>query len=261
MSLSKIVIGADTRSALYAFLKDYYFLPTGPGPIFYKKMPVRLLGSDRQDYSWSRLCICMALQGKLLSYNKIANINISENILKISDENKVYKHEFKECLIFDSSGIQLENVIVSAAPDTYLVYDDFELSCLGGKHKYLKPKLYPNAIGKEIHYYSSDRVDGAKYVTDCVVESVLSKEQLTDFNYSDTMVRFAVERHLTEIGVLGNFMNLYKSGQPKYRKPKVVHKNRVVYKKDNCKYKNSQAVKFLNLSLEEVLSAAGSSRS
>ena len=41
-------------------------------------------------------------------------------------------------------------------------------------------------------------------------------------DYSDSMVRFVVSRHLTSIGIYGSFMDTYKSGKPKYRKPKIV---------------------------------------
>ena len=67
------------------------------------------------------------------------------------------------------------------------------------------------------------------------------------------MSRFAVIRHLTSIGVHGSFMNFYKNGTPKYRKPKVKHKKRIVVPKEMNKYQDSELVKFLDLSVKEVI--------
>ena len=108
-------------------------------------------------------------------------------------------------------------------------------------------------FAKELHFYSSDRVDGSNYITDCVIESELTQDQINSFDYSDSMARFVVERHLTSLGVHGRFMKYYDSGKPKYRKPKVTHVKRLVFEKDNNKYKNTNKIKFIDLSLGEII--------
>ena len=138
----------------------------------------------------------------------------------------------------------------------YRVIDDFELSNLGGKFSYLQPKIAKESFAGQIHYYTSLRVDGANYVTDCAVESVLDEQQVYDVNYSDSIVRFAVKRHLTSLGIHGTFMNYYKNGEPKYRRPKIVHRNRTVIRQEKNKYIDSESVKFLDLSLKEILDAS-----
>ena len=66
------------------------------------------------------------------------------------------------------------------------------------------------------------------------------------------MVRFYVIRYLTFLGIHGNFMKLYKNGTPKYRKPKVTHKKRIVIKKEMNVYEDSQNIKFLDKPLERI---------
>ena len=66
------------------------------------------------------------------------------------------------------------------------------------------------------------------------------------------MIRFFVKRYLTSKEIHGNFMNLYKNGKPKFRKPMVTHKKRIMIEKSNNKYKDSESIKFLNLSLREI---------
>ena len=138
-------------------------------------------------------------------------------------------------------------------PKTYRVIDDFELSVLGPKRYELDPLCYSTSLVKELHFYCSGRVDGSDYITDCVTESELTQEQINSIDYSDSMVRFVVERHLTSLGVYGRLMKYYDSGKPKYRKPKVVHAKRLAYEKDNNLYKDSDKIVFLDKSLGEII--------
>ena len=251
MLLDRLVIGSSVESAVHSVLTDSYFLPTLKfGPMFYQDLDFNVLGHSRSDLTWSRMLMMKSLLGKLLGYEELESISISENTLKISSNAGVFKYDFNLCEVFDTTDVDLENEIVEYHPSLYTVYDDFELSNLGGRHRYLEPKSSGENLASIIHYYISRRVDGANYVTDCVSESVLTKEQLNDFEYSDSMVRFAVIHHLESIGVRGNYMNLYKNGKPKYRKPKVVHSKRIVVEREMNLYKDSKRVKFINPKLK-----------
>lgn len=194
----------------------------------------------------------LSLSGKLINCADDANVKISDNFVKVSSTGAVHKYQFNGCKIFDTTGIQIENQILQHRPSHYFVIDDLELSNLGGKHPMLEHKIESCDFARKIFFYSSDRVDGANYVTDCVVESLLTKEQLSSFDYSDSMIRFAVIRHLTSIGIHGTFMNYYKSGRPKYRKPRVKHKKRLIIEKENNLYQDSDSIKFVNMSTEQV---------
>ena len=258
MLLDKVTIGNSVESIAYAYLNDNYFLPTLLfGPLFYEKISPPIFGTDRKDFTWSRLQLLMSLMGKLLNYQNINNITITDDEMKISTADSLWKYRFGVCNIFDPTAVRLENEIEEKADHVYRVYDDFELSNLGAKHEFLESKKSKDILAKEIHYYTSSRVDGANYVTDCVVESRLNKQQINCVDYSDSIVRFAVLRHLDHLGIRGNFMNLYKSGEPKYRKPKVIHRKRIVVPQEKNKYKDSCNIKFLNLTMREILDEFG----
>tara|TARA_B100000427_G_C15474952_1_gene580327 strand:- start:299 stop:1087 length:789 start_codon:yes stop_codon:yes gene_type:complete len=249
----EITIGSTIESAAYSLVNNTYFLPTLQfGPLFYETVDFKFLQRPEKDYYWSRILLKLSLQGKLLTSNHPKNIKIEGDKIRFNSGDQIKKYCFKKCYIFDSTGVKLENKILKPMKTLFRVYDDFELSNLGGKHKTIKPKVSNHDLAKEIHFYISDRVDGANYVTDCVAESLLTKEQLNDFEFSDSMVRFAVMRHLTSLGIHGNFMNLYKSGKPKFRKPKVVHRKRLVLEKERNVYADSEHVKFLNLKTKEI---------
>ena len=261
MLLDSLVVGSTLESALYAFLRDSYFLPTSTGPMFYEKLDTMAEGGIRKDYTWSRLQTMLALSGKLLNYNEINNITISEGNIKVSSSSGPCRYDFQLCELFDTTGLSLENKIREQKRSKYLVYDDFEISQIGGKHAFLEPKISDDILAAKIHFYVSDRVDGAKYVTDCVAESTLDKDKLNDIEYSDSMTRFAVLRYLESIGIFGNFMNMQKCGLPKYRRPKVVHKKRLVREIEQTQYEDTERVKILNLSMKEIIDEFGTARS
>jgi len=254
MLLDKVTVGSDITAALYSIVNDSYFLYNAKRPpLFFETAPFRIFGSDRVDFIWSRALLLLSMQGKLITCHDFEKARITNEKIKISSKSENFEYCFNFCEIFDPTGLELDNEVVDPRGFDYVVHDDFELSNLGAKHSYLKPKIEKlESFASEIHFYTSDRVDGATYVTDCVVQSILTRENLQDFEYSDSMVRFAVKRYLEYIGVKGNFMKLYKSGAPKFRKPKVVHKNRVVTERDRNIYLDSENIKFLKLNLKEV---------
>lgn len=254
MLLDHLVIGSNLESLLYAFLNDCYYLSTNcMPPLFYEKTEQKVVGTDEKDYCWSRLTLSLSLMGKLLNYSDFTHAKIEDDLIKIFSKEPMRKYSFELCEIFDTSMLTLENQVLETRPESYIVHDDFELSSLGGKHTTLESKISKDSFATEIHYYTSDRVDGANYVTDCVVLSNLDSTQINDVNYSDSIVKFAVERHLRSIKVNGGFMGLYKNGEPKFRKPKVEHKKRLVRKVDNNKYRDTDKIKMMNLTVQEIL--------
>ncbi len=257
MLLERVVIGSSLESILFAFLTDSYFIPTcDSGPIFYRQIKNNLFPELREDFSWSRLQLCLSLSGKLLNYEGIEWVKLEGTSIKISSKEGKHKYKFTECTVFEMSKVQVENPILEMREESFVVYDDFQISNLGGKHSWLQPKFCNNNLAKKIHYYISDRVPGAKYVTDCVTESHVTSRNKDSFEFSHSMARFAVEHHLKEIGIKGTFMNYYKNGTAKFRKPKVVHKKRFLFRVDNNIYQDSETVKFKKMSIMEILSAA-----
>ena len=258
MLLSKIVIGSSVEAAYYAFVNDAYFVSNRKDPpMFYRKLSVPILGFDTEPGAWSRLMLMLGLLGRLADHEDTTTIRCDENILKIAANNTTYKYEFEDCVVFDTTHLQLENKVRSPKPKTYLVLDDFQLSMLGNKWETLPSVDKDLDFGGKLHYYISDRVDGAHFITDCVLESRLTHDQINSFDYSDSIARFVVERHLKEIGITGQFMTYYKNGNPKYRKPRIKHVGRFVYEKDNNSYYNTKHVKIKRKTLEEIISEVG----
>lgn len=234
MLLKTVVIGSTVESADFALINDYYFINVREYlQPFYENI------SD-----WSRVILELGFSGKLLSYEECPRIRIQDNDVKISSDSKVYKYTFNTCYVLDPTRVNHENEILEPKDKAFLVLDDFELSQLGKVGSSIPGFSEDSDFCRKMFFYISNRVDGANYITDCVVESLLTQENLNNFDYSDTMVKFVVERYLKSQNINGVFMNLYKNGTPKYRKPLVRHVRRLVIEKDNNLYKDSEAVKF-----------------
>jgi len=247
------VIGSTVEAAYYALVNDYHFIPTRKTPpVFYRKLSAPLYDTDSEPCTWNKINLSLGLASKRISFGDHANIRVAGNEIKIICDNITFRYEFEKMFIFDPTGVQVDTEIEKMYEKTFTILDDFELSNLGPKMQELPSLMESSALAKEMHFYCSDRVDGANFITDCVVESELTYQQLNSFDYSDSMARFVVERYLTSIGVNGIFMKYYDNGQPKYRKPKVVHVKRMVFERDNNIYKDTDNVKFLNMSLKEI---------
>ena len=257
MFLNSVVVGNTVESIFYAFSHQYYHISIRQDPpMFYRELTVPILGYKTESNAWNRLNFMMGLLGLRSSFEHFDTVRIENNKIKISEQGSSYQYEFENCFIFDPTNIKHENNVLEAKESTFLVLDDFELARLGDKKDSI-PNFYKDrSFVNQAHFYTSDRIDGASFVSDCVAESVLKKEQLYDFDYSDSMVKFVIQRYLESVGVHGTFMNFYKNGSPKYRKPTVKHVKRLVFEKDNNLYQDSDSVKFLNMTLEEIIDEA-----
>ena len=84
--VDKLTIGSSLESAVYAS-NDTYFFPTLKfGPMFYEEVEHRILLTESKELTWSRINLMLALSGKLLNYQNIQSIKVSENLLKVSVE-------------------------------------------------------------------------------------------------------------------------------------------------------------------------------
>jgi len=254
MLLNTIVIGSNIEAALYSLFKEATFINTrSDPPMFYRSLPFSILGAETEPELWSKLCLILSLLGKRLDSPEFASIKIHQNKVVLTEDLFKGVYDFDQCFIFDPTGIDLKLPIVKPQQPKYLVLDDLELSGLGAKYTHLQEIKRNSDFASRTNFYCSDRIDGANYITDCVVESCLTRQQLYEYDYSDTVIKFFVQKSLENLGVHGRFMKFYESGNPKYRRPTVKHVKRMVFEKDHNKYEDSQSIKFVNLSLREII--------
>jgi len=254
MFLDKVVIGNTIESLFYALKTDSYIVYNRKKPhLFYRELPFSILGESREPKAISRLLLSMSLLGKVIQFEGIESIRMSDHSLKIYANNQVYDYQYELCEVFDSTGVTHERDILQPNQPMYHVIDDFELRNIGRSVKNVPSMYQGEQFVSSMHFYTSDRVDGANFITDCVTDSYLTTSQLQDFEYSDSIIKFVVERYLRSVGVNGTVAGINKNGTTKFRRPVVKHVKRLVFEEDRNIYKDSESVRFVNKTLLEIV--------
>jgi hypothetical protein len=152
---------------------------------------------------YEELAYDLSFKGRHPFVDRIASIrvNLEESILAVTTKNsRTFKIKFNVLRVFDD-----ENV--SGLPDglseiiQYRVLDWFNVRS-GAKHKHDELESASDFV-KHIFFYPSDRIDGNHDKKDLVCESYMTKDELYDVNYSDTIVRLKTIDMMKEAGIRG----------------------------------------------------------
>lgn len=249
MLLNNVVIGHSLESALFAYYNQFYFiLSDNFQPLFFEEcLDFSLFGTSNKREILSHTKDLLGFLSLNLEYPDLRQIRIKENKIKLFSDNLLFDFEFDMCYICNTLNVSHENAIVMAKPETYRVIDDFKVSRMGKEAVDVQSLYSEDKLLSEIHFYNSLRVDGSKYVTDIISVSNLSKQDLYDFEYSDTIATFKLRDCLKNIGYIGLKENfIYKSGKTKIKKVLLEHLKRYVLPIDNNQYRDSEIVKFIN---------------
>ena len=166
---------------------------------------------------WERLLFLLGLSGKAPLSDRCASMRINNHSLICSNEYaKIAEIEFETVYFFGDdkcSGLVTEKEV---ANDAMICYDWIAFH-RGGKHEidYIETE---DSFVKQIWFYPSDRIDGATKVKDACLVSFLSKDDLTNFDYSETMARFKAVSEMESRGMKGVFNGYSPTGRPKYYK-------------------------------------------
>ena len=83
---------------------------------------------------------------------------------------------------------------------------------------------------KEMWFYPSDRIDGRTAIKDVCVVSLLTEEELEDFNYSETMARFKLLHEMQARGLKGPSNGYGPNRKLKHYKIRATSVNRTIRK-------------------------------
>lgn len=256
MLLKNVVIGHSLESALFAYYNQYYYIPSDNfQPLFFEEcLDFSLFGTNNKKEIYDNIKDLLGFLSLNLDYSNLQQIRIQDDQIKIFDDNLLVDFQFEKCYICETAKISHENDIDVAAAETYKVIDDFKINRIGMDVVHLDPLFSEEKLLNEIHFYNSLRVDGTKYVTDAVTVSNLSREDLYDFDYSDTIAVFKLKNILNNMGYYGLVDGtVYKNGKNKIRKIIIEHLKRYVLPIDNNTYKDTENVKFINPLLKDFV--------
>ena len=196
---NKIIIGGSLEALSYGIENDIPIFFIEPKvPFFFEKTKE----GKSKEVIWRELAFYASLSGLLPAGSRVSSLRVTdENILRVATENnKLFKYEFGEILIFDYQNIN--GVEFEKKDESYMVLDWVNVrSGMKHEHNYLEDK--DSSFVNKIHFFKSDRIDGDHDKKDLVSISYMTKKQLDSIEYSDTFVKFKVVDMMKQAGIKG----------------------------------------------------------
>jgi hypothetical protein len=173
---------------------------------------------------WEHLLFVLGLKGLVPFSDLCSSLRLDTNELTgFSDYAKLRTVEFDRCYYFDEHATY--NLLsCEKSRKTYHVYDDFAF-IRGGKH-HLDLMESKDQFCNKIWFYPTPRVDGRSPFKDACVLSILSDDQIDDFDFSETIVRLTMLEKMKGLGLRGPRNGYQKDGSIRYRSFKVEAFNR-----------------------------------
>tara|TARA_Y100001938_G_scaffold149915_1_gene238700 strand:+ start:1296 stop:2246 length:951 start_codon:yes stop_codon:yes gene_type:complete len=220
--VDELVVGSSLEAVSYAFLnqkhiilndtsKPYFFDFYDAGDeldrylvddVRYELASIdgpKIVGTSKLEV-WEKLVFCLSLAGLVPVSDKVYSMRIeNDNIFKITTNNsRVLRFKFNKLRIFDSKNISdLQNL---REVNNFRVIDWIDVRS-GMKHEYDYLGTEEDFV-KDIYFYPSPRTgDGQR--KDLVAVSYITSEQLEEFEYSDTYVKFKVLDLMKKAGIRG----------------------------------------------------------
>lgn len=164
---------------------------------------------------WERIFFLLSMNGKIIATQDVSNLRLLDNKIIISNEySKIMELFFEKCHYYGDAGAQDFVEKENLDEEIYICYDHIAFNS-GGKHEIDFIHSGDDFVS-EIWFYSSDRIDGNTPVRDACAVSKLTKEQLLNFDYSETMARFKVLKIMKDNGMRGKFNGYTKKGTPRH---------------------------------------------
>ena len=233
-----IVVGSSLSALLFALKNDYpVFFAEERRPfrfdylepetnLAFLNIPARptkslttlgkqLAVGESKEILWERLIFLMSLRGKAPLSNLCHSIRYDGDRVVCSNKyGKIMEFLFDNCYYFGDDGATGFIEKTNLDEETYLCYDYIAFNS-GGKHEIDFIHTGDDFVS-EIWFYSSDRIDGNTPVRDACAVSKLTKQQLLDFDFSQTMARFKTMQHMKDNGMRGKLNGYTKKGTPRH---------------------------------------------
>jgi hypothetical protein len=258
----KIVIGGDLRALLYAYNHGLPIIYVEPAPPLrfdeIKHDNLSILGIQpelpfNQAEMWSRLDFFLGLSGLVPMGANASNIRVTENQLSVTTkQSRNIKFNFNQLVVFSDEKIFGLPQIKKETREKSRVVDWINVRS-GCSHDILHLHSDGEFV-KDIIFYPTDRSDN-RNLKDLVAISYLTDEQINDFNYSDTMVKFKVTEMMKEAGIRGarNGRDVNNPERYKYYAIKVEPAQRTIERNSKRYYEKDDRFDFRYDTLQEIL--------
>ena len=157
----------------------------------------------------------LSLNGRTPLSNLCSRIRYDgERVVCSNEYSKIMEFQFGHCFYFGDEATSGFTHKTELDEEAYTCYDYIAFNS-GGKHEIDYIRTSDDFVS-EIWFYSSDRIDGNTPVRDACAVSRLSKQQLLDFDYSETMARFKVLKTMKDKGMRGKLNGYTEKGTPRH---------------------------------------------
>ena len=245
----QIVVGSSLRAVLFAALNDFPVFFTKPEKPFefdyfdpsidlsswglHNKLQLWTTPNGEKKTGqnkialWEHVFFVLGLKGLTPFSDFCSSLRIDDNTLTgYSEYAKLRSVDFGVCHYFDDHATY--NLLPSEnTPKTYNVYDRFAF-IRGGKH-HLDLIEDKDHFCNKIWFYPSPRLDGETLIKDACVLSILSDDQIDDFDFSETLVRLTTLQKMKDLGLRGPKNGKQADGSQRYRSFKAQAINRTKF--------------------------------
>ena len=264
-----VVVGSCFDAVLFAFSNNYPLLFTTPDmPFRFDYVPhdvdlsclkldnkSSIIKTDKEEvvvglpktYLWERMMFLLSLDSKVPLSNLCTSMRRRDNKIVCSNEySKIAEINFKTCHVFyDSNASNFVNE-KTLATDKYICYDWIAIN-RGGKQN-IDLIETGDQLAREMWFYPSDRIDGKTLIKDVCSVSLLTQEEMRDFNYSQTMARFKLIHEMESRGLKGPSNGYGPNGKLKYYKIRATSVNR-----SSRKLEHKLTPKASNIEIEKII--------
>ena len=216
LEYDEIVIGSSLDAFLFAFKKGI--------PVFFTKPQIpkkfdflspneeySLLGipavktkltdgnkttfvGNRKDLLWSNLHFILSLSGLIPLSGLCETIRCDKNeLITMNSYSKMVRIKFAICYYFGDDNV-IDLLSIKKENTRYIIYDWFDFN-KGGKHK-IDFLDNDDDFCRKTWFFTTDRNRIARSIRDCCVISYVTKEQINDFDYSETMSKFYLKKQI-----------------------------------------------------------------
>ena len=175
---------------------DYSLLgiPPSPATLITNNKPM-IVGASKQTL-WDTLYFILSLKGLIPLSSFCHTLRDSNGKLIASNAySKIAEIEYDHCYYFGDYNIQ-DLLDIEKDCDDYIVYDWFECR-RGGGHSFDLITSDDNFC-HSTWFYSSERNRVPKFIKDICVVSDMTRSQLMDFDFSETMTKFNTRKLMKE---------------------------------------------------------------
>ncbi len=270
-SYDNVVVGNSFDAVLFAFVHNYPIIYTNYNipfrfdyldhnvdlsclrldntPSIVKTLNDEVVVGLPKVILWERMLFLLSLDSKAPLSNLCNSLRRKDNTIICSNEySKIAEIKFNKChYFFDKNSANFAKQ-KSLALDKYICYDWIAIN-RGGKQKIDLIETNDN-LAKEMWFYPSDRIDGRTSVKDVCVVSLLTKQQLEDFNFSQTMVRFKLLHEMESAGLKGPSNGYGPNGKLKHYKIRATSTDRTIRKLHHSLESNASDIKISKINKE-----------